>query len=80
MNAWAVPYYFMRIVKWLLWIGFLIFSAYFVYDRAAHLDQFGNLSHTTEALLFGLPLVAVIVGLFELLFRDRAYPRLIVDR
>jgi hypothetical protein len=33
------------------------------------MDQFGDLTHTTEFWLFGLPLGAVAAGLFEMMTR-----------
>ena len=80
MKFWAVPYYTLRILKWVLWIAFVGFCAYFVSDRTPHLDDFRNLSRTAEAIMFGLPMAAVIVGLFELMVRDRAYPRRMLER
>jgi hypothetical protein len=63
----------MRIVRWGLWIGFLVYSAYFVFDRAPHLTQFGHLKLYAEIFMFGLPLGAVTAGFLELMFRDRAH-------
>ena len=74
MNAWVAARQFARIVKWLLWAGFLGYSLYFVSDRAPHLNQFGNLSGRTELILFGLPILAVVAGLLELMFREKATP------
>jgi hypothetical protein len=39
---------------------------------ARHMDQFGDLTHTTEFWLFGLPLGAVAAGWFEMMTRERA--------
>jgi hypothetical protein len=72
---WIAAYQMMRIVKWLLWIGFVSFCFYFVSNRTPHLNQFGHLTIRTEIIMFGLPLAAMTAGLFELMFRDRAYPQ-----
>jgi hypothetical protein len=65
-----LAYQFMRGVTWLLWLGFLGYCAYFLYDRGPHLNQFGHLTHLTEAVMFGLPLAAVCAGMFQLMLRD----------
>jgi hypothetical protein len=72
---WLAAYQFMRALKWLLWAGFVGHSLYFVYDRAPHLTQFGHLTNATAFLMFGLSMAAVVAGLFELMCRDRAYPK-----
>ena len=72
MNGWLAAWKAMRIVRWGLWIGLLVYSAYFMFDRAPHLTQFGHLKLSAELFMFGLPLGAVAVGFFELMFRDRA--------
>ena len=40
-------------------------------DRSSYLDHFGPL-YSTEAWLFGLPMLAVALGLLELMMRERA--------
>jgi hypothetical protein len=42
-------------------------------DRAPHLTSFGHLTLTAELFMLGLPLAAVIAGLFQLMLRDSAY-------
>lgn len=71
MNAWMLAYQSMRILKWLLWAGFIGHSLYFVSNRAPHLTKFGHLTTETEYIMFGLPLAAIAAGLFELMLRDR---------
>jgi hypothetical protein len=73
MNGWLAAWMAMRIVRWGLWIGLLVYSAYFLYDRAPHLTQFGHLKLSAELFMFGLPLGAVTAGFLELMFRDRAH-------
>ena len=41
-------------------------------DRSSYLDHFGRPLHSTEAWLFGLPMLAVALGLFELMMREQA--------
>ena len=72
MKGWVAAWQTMRILKWGFWIGTMAFSIYFVSDRAPHMTPFGNLTRTTELLMFGLPGAAVAAGLFELMFRERA--------
>jgi hypothetical protein len=70
----VAAYQLMRILRWLLWIGFVGHSLYFVYDRAPHLTQFGHLTMGTELAMFGLALGGILAGLLELMLRDWAYP------
>jgi hypothetical protein len=71
MNS-ARAWLFFRSLRWLLWLGFIAYSGEFVAHQPNHMNEFGNLLPTTEALMFGLPLAAVVAGLFELMMRDRA--------
>jgi hypothetical protein len=71
MNVWQAALNVSRILRWALWIAFVVFSGYYVFDPAPHLTQFGHLTYTTEAFMFGLPLGAVTAGFMELLFRER---------
>jgi hypothetical protein len=66
-------YQSVRVLKWLLWIAFAGYSWNFVLDGAPHLNQFGHLTFLTEMVMFGLPLVAVIAGLFQMCLWDVAY-------
>ena len=70
---WVAAYQCMRLLKWLLWSGFVGYSLFFMYDRAPHLTSFGHLTLNAELFMLGLPLAAVIAGLFQLMLRDRAY-------
>jgi len=71
---WITAYQTMRTLKWLLWIGFVGFSLHYILNRVPYVDQFGQLTISAEAIMFGLPLGAVVAGLLELSFRERAYP------
>jgi hypothetical protein len=77
---WVAVYQFLRLVKWLLWASVVGYSLYFLSDPTPHLGRLGHLATSTEFLMFGLPMAAVIAGIFELMVRDRAYPRLVLDR
>ena len=70
---WLAAYQVMSVVKWLLWAGFIGYSLLFMYDRAPHLTPFGHLTLNAELFMFGLPLAAVIAGLFQLMLRERVY-------
>jgi hypothetical protein len=48
------------------------YSIEFMVHRHDHMDAFGRLYLTTEALMFALPVAAVFAGCFELMMRDRA--------
>ena len=71
MKAWFVAWQAARILRWAFWLAFLAYSVYFVSDRTQHFNSFGQLKHHAEAVLFGLPLAAVVAGFMELLFRAR---------
>jgi hypothetical protein len=61
-----------RILRWALWLASIAYYCYVWSDLQSHLNQFNNLLPTTEALLFGLPMAAVFMGLLELMMRERA--------
>ena len=64
----------LRIARWISWVSFLAYSFAITIsaDRSSYLDQFGRPLHSTEAWLFGLPMLAVTLGLFELMMREQA--------
>jgi hypothetical protein len=68
-----LAYQLARTLKWILILGCVGYSLYFLSDRAPHIDQFGNLTLYTELILFVLPLVAMSVGLLQLCLWDYAY-------
>jgi len=61
-----------RLLRWLSWITFFLYGVYFVSDRSAHLNSFGQLLHTTEVFMYGSALIAVFAGFFELMMREKA--------
>ena len=74
INAAFVVWVALRITRWISWVSFLAYSFAITItaDRSGYLDHFGRPLYTTEAWLFGLPMLAVALGLFELMMRDRA--------
>jgi hypothetical protein len=72
---------FFRCLRWLLWLSYAVLSAEFIANRDHHLDQFGHIVPTTEALMFALPLAAMAGGFLELMIRERAgLPRPAIGR
>lgn len=61
----------LRIVRWASWIAFLAYSLAVVLNRPVYLNRFGTLLLSTEAWLYGLPLVAIAAGFLELMMRER---------
>jgi hypothetical protein len=45
----------LRVLRWALWLGFLGYSVYFVTHRPLFFNHLGHLLHSTELVLFGLP-------------------------
>jgi hypothetical protein len=71
MNA-LVIWKTLRVLRWALWIGFVLFGLYISQFREQFFNQFGHLETIPELSLFGLVQVAGIVGLFEMMMRERA--------
>ena len=72
MDSKIAAWLFFRAVRWLSWIAFFGWSAYFHFDRAPHLNSFGHLLPHAEALWFGLATMAIFAGFFETMMRGRA--------
>jgi len=72
MNPAIAIWLFFRLLRWAAWIFFFGFAVYFSLDRAPHLNSFGHLLHTTEAMMFGPAIVAIFAGFFELMMREKA--------
>jgi len=72
MKPSVLAWFCFRVVRWLSWIGLVVYSVLFVSDRQSHLNSFGQLLHTTEAWMFGLALLAVFAGCLELMMREKA--------
>ena len=72
MNPAIAIWLFFRCLRWAAWMFFFGFAFYFWVDRAPHLNSFGHLQHTTEALIFFPALAAIFAGFFELMMREKA--------
>ena len=68
--AWLV----LRITRWISWVSFFAYSIVITItaDRSSYLDHFGRPLSSTEVWLFGLPMLAVALGLFEMMMREQA--------
>ena len=62
----------MRAFRWLAWVAFLLYGLHYIYFPQSHLNQFGHLLPSSEITMFGLSLLAVFAGMFELALRGRA--------
>jgi hypothetical protein len=62
----------LRIARWTTWVGFLGYSLVVKLDPSSYLNKFGQLLLSTEACLFGIPMLAVTFGFLELMMRERA--------
>jgi hypothetical protein len=72
MNPALMTWLTLRILRWLLWLGFLAYGLHYLIYPEGHLDQFGHLRLSTEVALFGLGTAAVFAGFLELMMRERA--------
>jgi hypothetical protein len=72
MNSWIAIWLFFRALRWLGWITLIGFSLYYLHDPSRHLNSFGQLYHSAEAVFFGCGLVGVFAGMLELMARERA--------
>jgi len=62
----------LRIFRWLLIPIYAAYLVEFMINRPSHLDWRGLLLLSTEAVMFGVPLLFVAVGLLESMVRSRA--------
>jgi len=72
MNAWTCLWLLFRAIRWLACITFLAWSAWFIHDRAPHLNSFGQLLPGAEAMWFLSAVAALFAGFLELMMRERA--------
>ena len=72
MKAGFVTWFALRVLRWLTWAAFLAYSLRIMLDKASYLDAFSRPLRSTEAWLFGLPVLAIVLGLLELMMRERA--------
>jgi hypothetical protein len=66
--AWAS----LRVARWVICVGYFTYAFLVLLDRPSYMDEFSRPLRSTEAWLFGLPLLFIAVGLLELMMRDRA--------
>jgi hypothetical protein len=72
MNKAAVTWAIFRVLRWALWLATAAYYINFSIFRAEHLNSFGHLLPSTEAVMFLLPLAAVFMGHLEMMMRERA--------
>lgn len=81
MRTEIASWLFFRCLRWLLWVTSAAYYLSFMANKRDHLNSFGHLLPTTEFWMFGLPLVALFAGFFELMMREKAgVPRPAVGR
>lgn len=61
----------LRALRWLTWLAMAGLTIEFLLNRRAHLTQFGHLLLSTELWMFGLPVIGIFLGFFELAARER---------
>lgn len=67
MKAWLL----FRVLRWATWIGAVLYGIEFLKHKSAHMNSFGQLLLSTEMWLFGLPLIGMAFGFFELMMRQQ---------
>jgi hypothetical protein len=80
MKATVLIWRVLRVARWTLWLSVLAVFSYFVADREALFTPFGQLKPSVELFLFGIGAAPAIVGLFEMMMRDRAGVTRMPDR
>lgn len=60
-----------RVLTWALWIGFVLYGVYYMANPSPHHTSLGHLRPVTEAVMFGLPLAAIALGLVQLMIKER---------
>jgi hypothetical protein len=71
MNTAIMTWLAFRALRWLCWIGLIVYSVQFLMDRSAYQNSFGQLLLSTEVWMFGLGLGALFAGYLELMMRER---------
>ena len=67
-SAWRV----LRPLRWLLWIGFLVYSVLVGLYRPNLITSLGHLPAIYDLLFYGLGNAAVFIGFFEMMMREKA--------
>jgi hypothetical protein len=60
-----------RIFRWLLIPIYVAYLVAFWIDRSSYLDWRGLLSLSTEAVMFGIPVLFMFLGLMEIMIREK---------
>ena len=71
--GWKVLLQIARVFTWLLWAAFIGFGIDFIANRAPHLNSMGHLKPHAEALMFALPVAAVVMGFIQLMVKERIH-------
>jgi len=61
----------MRVFRWLLVPIYAAYIFAFLSDRSSYLAWNGQVSHSTEVVMYGLPLLFVFLGLMEMMVREK---------
>ena len=72
MNARVAAWLFFRGLRWLLLIVAAGYYVEVLIHLPNHLTAFRQLLNSTELLMYGLPLAAMVAACFELMMREKA--------
>lgn len=71
-NAAFVTWMTLRLTRWACTAALVVAAFMLISNRSAYLNSFGQPSRVTEAVLFGLVFAFGILGLLELMMREKA--------
>jgi hypothetical protein len=60
-----------RIVRWLLVPPYIAYIVAFLNNRPPYLKWNGQLAHSTEMVMFGVPILFMVLGLLEMALREK---------
>ncbi len=66
-RAWLVT----RIARWLLVPPYFAYIVAFLNNRPSYLTWNGQLAHSTEMVMFGIPILFMVLGLLEMALREK---------
>jgi hypothetical protein len=61
----------MRVFRWLLVPIYAAYIFAFLSDRPSYLAWNGQVSHGTETVMFGIPILFMLLGLMESMVREK---------
>jgi hypothetical protein len=61
----------MRVFRWLLVPIYAAYLIAFLSDRSSYLAWNGQVSHPTEAVMYGIPILFMFLGLMESMVRQK---------